>query len=537
MIQLLAKTAILPAILLMSIPDRLPSQSKYNLNYRYRDGYIVKVAGDQNKDGFTDILVGHPEAVSNKGQVKLVSGKNMRELKIWTGASSGARFGTSIAVGDMNGDKVPDYVVGAPGDNSGKGTFTVIDGKTLSFSGRGFGSSANASFGSSIVLADVYPFFPDKKLDVIVSAPNFSTATIKQAGAIEIYDNKSLKRVGGFTGSSNQAHLGTALASNGDLDGKPGDEIVVTAKGYYSSIGGCGGGYFEVISGGVWTTKRYLGPSRLCFGSSVLIEDVTGDKVKDIVIGTGFNNRTGGAYVWEWNKKLTVPGYKSTYSFPIRGRNFGLRIMSVPDMNKDGLADLCICGSDTVDFFAAKSYFKLGGFDRKTIRSIAAPGDLDHDGVQDFIVAGYTTSYPSFTGAVEFWSTKKWAFTPADNYILAKRGGRVALDIDMGVKNKGAFYLVLGSMSGASPGVKLGSVQFPLNIDNYSMIMTGLFNQPPFVNFLGFLDSKGKAQAFWTASPALGKFAPLYAQYAVLVIGYPKLQFQDASNARHFVLK
>jgi len=65
----------------------------------------------------------------------------------------------------------------------------------------------------------------------------------------------------------------------------------------------------------------------------------------------------------------------------------------------------------------------------------------------------------------------------------------------------------------------MGSVLFPLNIDNYSMIMTGLFNQPPFVNFLGFLDPKGRTQGFWTASPALGKFAPLYSQYAVLVIG------------------
>jgi len=60
-------------------------------NYRYRDGYIVKVVGDQNKDGYTDLLVGHPEGGGNKGQVKLVSGKDMRELKVWNGGSA-SRF-------------------------------------------------------------------------------------------------------------------------------------------------------------------------------------------------------------------------------------------------------------------------------------------------------------------------------------------------------------------------------------------------------------------------------------------------------------
>jgi len=250
------------------------------------------------------------------------------------------------------------------------------------------------------------------------------------------------------------------------------------------------------------------------------------------VIGSGFNNRQGGATIWEWSSKNNK--WQPGVNYPVGGRNFGTNIIRVPDMNNDKIDDVCISGTDNVHFFAGKSNFKLGSFNRAAIVSVAQAGDIDKDGALDILV-GARQGYPAFNGEVGFWSTKTFPFTPTDNYVSAKRGGRVELSIDMGKNNGGHIYVVLGSLTGTGP-TKLGPVNLPLTIDAFTIAMTGAFNVTPFVNFVGFLDKDGKSKAFWQAAPALGQFAPLFAHYAVLVITYPEIRFRDASNARHFKL-
>ena len=85
-------------------------------------GSAVSGAGDLNGDGFADLIVGAPNDDpngQNSGSVRVFSGFDGSVLYNFDGDSftdflNGDRFGTSVSgTGDVNGDGVPDFVVGA----------------------------------------------------------------------------------------------------------------------------------------------------------------------------------------------------------------------------------------------------------------------------------------------------------------------------------------------------------------------------------------------------------------------------------------
>lgn len=78
-------------------------------------------AADFNQDGRADILVGAPHfsnEVDGEGGVFLYLGSEqlMSSTAVWSNFSrqEGALYGTAVATGDLNGDALPDLIVGAP---------------------------------------------------------------------------------------------------------------------------------------------------------------------------------------------------------------------------------------------------------------------------------------------------------------------------------------------------------------------------------------------------------------------------------------
>lgn len=119
--------------------------------------------------------------------------------------------------------------------------------------------------------------------------------------------------------------------------------------------------------------------------------------------------------------------------------------------------------------------------------------------------------------------------------ISLGQGGGVPFALDAGTDNAGDLYLMLGSLSGSSPGIPIDGIVLPLVQDAYTLFSLQSANLPPFANSLGFLDACGRSNAALTLpgglSPALagtvaqhafftldstgGTFAPVFASNAV----------------------
>ncbi len=110
---------------------------------------------DVDNDGFNDIILANENYGTYTGSLWILSGQNLAIIYYISGESGEDRFGHSVSsVGDINSDGIPDFLVGAPYQNSlienaGKAyLFSGIDGTLLSTflpenAGDQFGCSVN----------------------------------------------------------------------------------------------------------------------------------------------------------------------------------------------------------------------------------------------------------------------------------------------------------------------------------------------------------------------------------------------------------
>lgn len=81
-------------------------------------------------------------------------------------------------------------------------------------------------------------------------------------------------------------------------------------------------------------------------------------------------------------------------------------------------------------------------------------------------------------------------------FISAAAGGSVSFGLEAGTAYAGRTYLLLGGITGTSPGTVLpGGEVLPLNWDLFTNVVIGLVNSPFFANFYGTLDGTGSASA------------------------------------------
>jgi len=89
------------------------------------------------------------------------------------------------------------------------------------------------------------------------------------------------------------------------------------------------------------------------------------------------------------------------------------------------------------------------------------------------------------------------------NKISASKGGKVMLSIDGGWSNSGRTYLILGSITGDSPGITLpGGEVLPIVWDLFTNIGIQFVNTKGFSNFWSKTSKSGTAYAtFDTMNP------------------------------------
>lgn len=110
-------------------------------------GYSVAAIGDVDGDDVTDVIAGAPGRDGDNSYGAIVSGADGRQLEEVEGFESFSFFGASAhGIGDIDGDKVRDFAVGAPNDMTETGPwqggvvhlFSGADGDRLdAFEGAG----------------------------------------------------------------------------------------------------------------------------------------------------------------------------------------------------------------------------------------------------------------------------------------------------------------------------------------------------------------------------------------------------------------
>jgi len=156
-------------------------------------------SADINHDGYADIVVGAPlddDAENNTkdtGSISIFSGSNGELLSVQAfGAVKKAWLGSSVALGDVNGDGTLDILAGAPQNDSDTitktGSITVWNGATYVPITTVYGTAFGDLFGAAVSAGDINS---DGKADVIIGIPGLNAA-VKNVGATRVLSGADL---------------------------------------------------------------------------------------------------------------------------------------------------------------------------------------------------------------------------------------------------------------------------------------------------------------------------------------------------------
>jgi hypothetical protein len=306
-------------------------------------GQAVAGDGDFDGDGFVDLLIGswRDYLGNGAGSVSIYSGRTGVPLLRQYGISNGDAFGWSVDfIGDLDGDGCDEFIVGALTAS----TASVYHGAT----GRPFftltGQSATSWFGSSVSrLGDVNG---DAVPDFIVGEPKFSAWWLltSENGRAVVYSGATAAALWEADGSRNFDWMGLSTGDVGDVDGDGRNDVILGAPHVF----GTGAAY--VLSGGTggWLLPLFGDGQGDLFGWSVsgLRGDISGDGVPDFIVGApgydpsdGTSLQNGYARTFSGSDGTLFDTYEANTQ--PGDRNYGLSVCG-GDFNGDGYGDWAI---------------------------------------------------------------------------------------------------------------------------------------------------------------------------------------------------
>jgi hypothetical protein len=251
--------------------------------------------GDIDGDGVPDLIVGAPFTTRPEaygvGSVLVFSGASGNLLYNFLGTEGGTYMGWSVAgLGDLDGDGIPEIAIGTPyasvGGNIGVGNVAVRSGATGELIYLFEGQSVGDFLGWSV--AGIGDLDGDGVSDVLLGAPNASPSGLTQAGIVEVRSGATGELLYRIEGAERAGYFGKALASVGDIDGDGIDDFVVGAPEASPEGRSQAGSAFLFSGVNGHLLHRFDGSAAFDeFGASVAGGgDVDGDGTGDIAIGS-----------------------------------------------------------------------------------------------------------------------------------------------------------------------------------------------------------------------------------------------------------
>lgn len=250
--------------------------------------------GDLNGDGFNDIAVGLANAtvgtLSLAGRVHVLWGPGFDTFTelLSPDPEAFANFGTTVAIGDVNGDGIADLIEGSDRDNvsglENVGSVHVFSGGSLALMhtiANPLGAIAFSYFGQGLGAMDLNQ---DELVDVAV-ADEFDHVFIFWAANPSNYS--LVKKPP--TGKGALGGFGFRLAT-GDLNGDGHRDLAIgnMFEGPVSCAG-TGGGMVHVALGPYFETFHHVvNQSPAClglFGQDFAAMDIDGDGCEDLIVG------------------------------------------------------------------------------------------------------------------------------------------------------------------------------------------------------------------------------------------------------------